>query len=177
MKASRLLLVFFASLILAAPVIAEDGKKTEKGGTPPPPAKKEINWQAYDQGLTLAKKQNKHVFIDFTAKWCGWCKKMDKEAFANDQVIALLNNDFVAVRVDGDSENILNVDGYKISEKNLARSDFGVRGYPSFWFLKSDGTKLGNLAGYQTTENLLKTLTWVKDYQYDTTRTEQRSHP
>ena len=79
----------------------------------------------------------------------------------------------VPVRVDGDSPHELDVDGYKITEKSLTRSEFGVRGYPSFWFLKPDGTKLGKIDGYRTKDFMMEALTFVKDYKYDSTKTKQ----
>jgi thioredoxin-related protein len=139
------------------------------------PAEKsgEITWMEYDAGLKKAREENKHVFIDFTAKWCGWCKKMDRETFKEPDVVKLINESFVPVRVDGDSPNELDVDGYKITEKSLTRNEFGVRGYPSFWFLKPDGTKLGKIDGYHNKDYMLEALTFVRDYKYDTTRASQ----
>jgi len=32
-----------------------------------------------DNALAQAKAENKHVFIKYSASWCGWCKKMDKQ--------------------------------------------------------------------------------------------------
>ncbi|MDH4156924.1 MAG: DUF255 domain-containing protein [candidate division Zixibacteria bacterium] len=170
MTVLKAFLTIALTLVLAAAVTAvEKGDKGEKDSSREATNSK-IDWRDYDDGLVLAKKTDRHVFIDFTAKWCGWCKKMDKEAFADTTVINILNNDFVPVKVDGDSENMLDVDGFKITERNLARGEFQVRGYPAFWFLKPDGTKLGMLPGYQTTSNLTKALEYVRNYQYDSTR-------
>lgn len=168
LKLSTLAIVFFC---LAAATTGTD-KKDEKS-TPQVPEKEEkIHWQPYDKGVQLAKKENKHVFIDFTAKWCGWCKKMDKDAFSDENVIKILNDDFVPIKVDGDSKKVLEIDGYRISEANLAKMEFKISGYPAFWFLKPDGSKLGLLKGYQPTDELLHALEYVKEYKYDTTRTE-----
>ena len=133
---------------------------------------KTIEWLAYDVALEKAAREDKHIFIDFTAKWCGYCRKMDREVFTDQRIIDLLNNDFVSVKVDGDSKNELDIDGYKITESNLTRQEYGVRGFPTFWFLKSDGTRLGPLGGYHPTEVMLEALTWVKERRYDSTTTE-----
>jgi thioredoxin-related protein len=167
MKILRILTALCLVTVLAMPLVAGD-KDVEKKSN-------EINWLAYDVGLALAKKENKHVFIDFTAKWCGWCKKMEKEAFIDEVVVGLIRDHFVPIRVDGDSKKVLDIDGYKISEKNLTRSQYGVTGYPAFWFLKPDGTKLGLLKGYQATDALRGALEYVKDYRYDSTRTNKES--
>ncbi len=143
------------------------------GSKPAEEPKKEIVWHAYDAGLKKAKEEDKHVFIDFTAKWCGYCKKMDRETFSDQRVIDILNNDFVPVKVDGESKKELDIDGYKITERNLAIQEFGVRGYPTFWFLKSDGSKLAPIGGYRPTDYMLEALTFVKEHKYeDSTATE-----
>lgn len=163
-----LFLCFFA-LTLWADEDKENGQKQEpKKAT----NSKEISWMSYDLGLDKAKTEDKHVFIDFTAKWCGWCKKMDKETFSRPEVIEMLNNNFIPVRVDGDSNRELNINGYKITERNLTRHEFGVRGLPAFWFLKSDGTKLGVIRGYKPADYMMEALAYVKDYKYDSTRTK-----
>ncbi len=164
-----LILVALSSLALAD----KESKKTEPPKTTEPAEKQEgIQWTSYDKGLERAKAEEKHVFIDFTTSWCGWCKKMERETFSRPEVIEMMNENFIPVKVDGDSRNELNVDGFKITERNLTKREFGVRGYPTFWFLKPDGSKLGSLSGYKPTNVMMEALAFVKDYKYDSTRTE-----
>jgi thioredoxin-related protein len=167
--AHLLLPLSFFALIAWADTQKEGDKKQ-------PPEKKadnkEIRWMSYDVGLEKAKADQKHVFIDFTAKWCGWCKKMDGETFSKPEVIQMINDNFIPVRVDGDSKREMNINGYKITEQNLTRYEFGVRGFPAFWFLKPDGTKLGAIQGYRNADYMMEAFTFVKDHKYDTTHTE-----
>jgi len=168
MKPSKTLTMTLILLLMAVVLMAGDDKA---GQADDPAEEKEIHWYDYDNGLSLAKEGGKHLFVNFTTSWCGYCKKMDKEAFADSAVINLLNTDFVPVKVDGDSKKALDIDGYKTTERDLSRKEFRVRGYPTFWFLKSDGSKLANLRGYQTKDYLMQALTYVKEYKYDTTKT------
>jgi len=173
MKFFRQLALMSLFLFLTAGFVLADGEtKNEKADTPKKEVENnEIVWISYDEGLAKAKEEDKHVFIDFTTSWCGWCKKMDKETFSRPEVIELVNDHFVPVQVDGDSKNLLDIEGFKITEQSLTKTEFGVRGYPTFWFLKSDGTKLGNISGYRDTKTMMEALTYVKDEQYDTTKT------
>src|SRR5690349_5093161 len=59
-----------------------------------------LNWQ---QVLKKAKKEKKYIFVDCFTTWCGPCKKMDKEVYANDSVGDLLNAKFISVKVQMDS--------------------------------------------------------------------------
>ncbi len=168
----QLVLIALFAIFAVGFVLAEGETKKEKAESPD---NDEIVWMLYDEGLAKAKEEGKHVFIDFTTSWCGWCKKMDKETFNRPDVIKLVNENFIPVQVDGDSKKMLDIEGFKISEKSLTKTEFGVRGYPTFWFLKSDGTKLGNITGYKDTKTMMEALTYVKDEKYDTTKTSAPS--
>ena len=118
---NRVLIIALSMMLLLLVINLTAADKTTANSTD-----KEIQWMSYEDGIKKAKEENKHVFINFTTSWCGYCKKMKKEAFANDSVISLLNKDFVAVKVDGDSKKELDIDGYKIN----------CPGNPFFNFLK-----------------------------------------
>jgi len=111
-----------------------------------------LKWLKYDKALELGKEQNKHVLVYFTTAWCGYCKKMKKTTFTDPEVMKLMNGDFVLAVVDGDSKSKLKVtdkDGkaQEMTEQELTRA-FGVRGYPTFIFLKPDGTTIAPISGY-----------------------------
>jgi thioredoxin-related protein len=166
MKLLKISFVLLIAVLLSLPVLADDKKAEDKPETPATVDANGIQWLSYDEGLAKAKKEGKHLFLDFTAKWCGYCKKMDKTTFIEPEIVALLNRDFVAVKVDGDSDKELDIDGFKITEKNLSRYEYIVSGFPTFWFLDSEGTKLGAVRGYQPADNLKNTLEYVKEKKY-----------
>lgn len=166
----KILKIFLSIIVILSFSIigAENSKKIKS-------ASKTINWYSYVDGLKKAKEENKQIFIDFKTGWCGYCKKMDREAFADSSIVSLLNNKFIAIQVDGDSRKEIEIDGYKITEKNLTRKEYGVSSYPTFWWLESDGTKIGNQVGYVPIEWMLGALEYVINKEYDTTKTNQGS--
>ncbi|MEA3296768.1 MAG: thioredoxin family protein [candidate division Zixibacteria bacterium] len=163
------LLIFVAGLIVAA-----DSKEKMPRDEGANSKQDEISWFAYDEGLVKAKDEDKHLFVNFTTKWCGYCRKMNKTTFADNEIIEMMDEDFIAVKVDGDSKDTLEIDGYKIIEKNLTRYEYRVRGYPIYWFLKPDGTKLGSLRGYQHKNVLKQALEFVSERKYDSTKADTR---
>lgn len=160
-------LTLAALLVLVAAAVLIAGNDDKPAA--PVAAPGSIEWLSYDVGLERAQKENKHVFIDFTAKWCGYCKKMEAETFSQPEVITMINENFIPVKVDGDSQKELDIKGYKITESNLTKQEYGVRGYPTFWFLKPDGTKLGAISGYRPANVMMEAFTFVKEEQYDST--------
>jgi len=132
-----------------------------------------IKWLPYPDALKKARKENKHVFVHFTATWCGWCKKMERETYTDTTVIKLLDKNFVCSKVWGDTDTLFNIDGYQITQRALAQTQFGVRSYPTLWFVSPSGGKVGPVPGYRPADQLTKVLEFVRDYQYDTTRTQK----
>lgn len=106
-----------------------------------------INWVKYDDALSLAKKQNKHVIVNFTTSWCGWCKKMKASTYIDSAVVRMIKSNFVAAKVDGDSYGTLNIDGGQITERGLT-IQYGVSGYPTTWFLEPDGKRIAPAPGF-----------------------------
>jgi uncharacterized protein len=53
-----------------------------------------------DEAFRLAQEQNKPVMLFLSAFWCGYCQRMDQEAFSETENIALLKAYFVSIRVE-----------------------------------------------------------------------------
>jgi thioredoxin-related protein len=126
-----------------------------------------LNWLSYNEGLALAEKENKYVLINFYTDWCGYCKKMDKETYSNEEVKSILNENFVIVKVNAESENKVIENGEEISERELARL-YQVSGYPTTWFLESNHSQIAPLPGYVTTEQFIPVLNYIGEGWYKT---------
>lgn len=124
-----------------------------------------INWQRYDQGLEQAKKEKKKLMVFFYTDWCGWCKRMNSSTYTDEEVKKLLAKDFVSIKVNGDSQNMISVDSAKITEKQLT-SRYVTRGFPTLCFLESNAEKIFCQAGYLDARQLSPVLGYLGDDWY-----------
>ena len=60
-----------------------------------------VDWHPWGEAaFAKAKKENKPVFLSIGYSTCHWCHVMEKESFEDDEVAALMNEHFVAIKVD-----------------------------------------------------------------------------
>lgn len=78
--------------------------------------------------LARAKAENKLVFIDCYAVWCGPCKFMDANIFPDEAVGKYHNTHFINLKYDMEQPY-----GIKVKQK------YEVKGYPSYLYLNGDG--------------------------------------
>lgn len=150
-----IILIFFFSFHL---LWGGESKEKEKNT--------DLIWYRYDLGLKKAEKGKKHLLLYFYTKYCGYCRKMEKNTFSDQRVKEILNDNYVSVRVDAGSRNKVKFDGSQITERELALK-YRVRGYPSNWFLKPDGEKIAPVIGYIDPKKFLYILEYVKDDTYE----------
>jgi thioredoxin-related protein len=113
-----------------------------------------IQWKEYTEGMKMAKSRNKPVFLYFHAEWCTYCKKMESTTFKDEKISAYLNENFISISIDTDKDTEIS-------------NQWKVRGLPTIWFLKPDGTKLDNLPGYVDEEYLSKVLAYIHSGTYE----------
>lgn len=176
---SLLLMLLAAAAITALSLSANEGAKPKKqDGTYASTTSKTdgagLVWYPYPDALKKSKKEGKHLMVHFTATWCGWCKKMEKETYTDSSISKLLSRDFVLSKVWGDQDSLFDIDGYQITERLLGQTQFGVRSFPTLAFISPEGAKLGTLPGYRKAPELLRVLEFVRDRKYDTTRTQNQ---
>jgi uncharacterized protein YyaL (SSP411 family) len=62
-----------------------------------------VAWQEWGpEAFTLATAQDKPILLDIGAVWCHWCHVMDRESYEDPGLAAVINQYFIAVKVDRD---------------------------------------------------------------------------
>ena len=110
-------------------------------------------------------KKKKPILIDFSADWCGWCVKMDKEVFSSPEVDRILSRDYITIRINVDANGKLVYRGKRYTPNELS-AHFGVTGLPTCVFLESNGSVITAVPGYVEKKNFIPILTYLKDSCY-----------
>jgi hypothetical protein len=94
-----------------------------------------INWHEWgDAAFARAKSEDKPILLDIGAVWCHWCHVIDRESYENAEIAKIINEHFVAVKVDRDERP--DVDSrYQSAVSAIS----GQGGWPLTGFLLSDG--------------------------------------
>lgn len=98
-----------------------------------------------DKAFERAKKEDKLVFVDVYADWCGPCRMMDANTFSNEEVRTLLAEKFVILKVDADA----NLD---------AAQEFGTGSLPTLTVLTADRAPIVKEPGYHPPEEFMELL-------------------
>ncbi len=94
-----------------------------------------INWYTWsEEAFEIAKKENKPILVDVGAAWCHWCHVMDEETYKDPEVVKLVNENFIPIKVDRDE--MPDVDRML---QNAVFTLTGESGWPLTAFLTPDG--------------------------------------
>ncbi len=62
-----------------------------------------VDWHEWSEAAFIkAQREDKPVLLDVGAVWCHWCHVMDRESYEDPDIAALINEQFVAIKVDRD---------------------------------------------------------------------------
>ena len=62
-----------------------------------------MKWHPWgEEAFALARSEDKPILLDIGAVWCHWCHVMDRESYEDPEVAALINQHYIAVKVDRD---------------------------------------------------------------------------
>jgi thioredoxin-related protein len=113
-----------------------------------------LSWKEIQQ---KAKKQKKYIFVDCYATWCGPCKKMDREVYANDSVGSLLNAKFISVKVQMDSTKADNdfIRSWYKTAKEMGKT-YRIAVYPTFLFFSPNGEVVYKDFGYKKSSKFIQ---------------------
>src|SRR5215467_3655949 len=94
-----------------------------------------VQWHEWgEEAFTTAKRENKPILLDIGAVWCHWCHVMDRESYDDPELARIVNENFIAVKVDRDERPDID-SRYQAAVSALS----GQGGWPLTAFLTPEG--------------------------------------
>ena len=94
-----------------------------------------VHWRPWSQAaFQQAQEEDKPILLDIGAVWCHWCHVMDVESYENQEIANLINQNFVAIKVDMDERPDIDR-----RYQEAVRALTGQGGWPLTAFLTSEG--------------------------------------
>lgn len=110
-----------------------------------------VTWsQSYEVGTKVAAMEKSPVLLFFTAAWCPWCRKLEREVLAEPKISSELRK-FVCVKLDVDKN------------PGVAMA-YGVVSMPRIIIINTQGEIIGDWLGYRTADEFLQLLADIRPY-------------
>jgi thioredoxin-related protein len=109
------------------------------------PVLAQVNFEniSFAEALVKAKNENKKLFVDVFTTWCGPCKRLDSDVFANKAIGERMSKDYICLKID--------------NEKNPDRvsvAKYGIKAYPSMLVINPEnGELIKKILGYRSAES------------------------
>lgn len=109
----------------------------------PAPARADgVRWRGdYAKALKEAAETDRPLLLNLGTDNCFWCKQLDARTFKDAELVKLLNERFIPLKIDGERN------GYLVKELK-------IQSYPTLVFAAADGTILGFREGFVEADKL-----------------------
>ena len=105
-----------------------------------------VAWRPWSQTVfNEARARKKYVLLDLGAAWCHWCHVMDATTYRDPEVLRLIREHYIPVRVDQDTR------------PDLSRR-YEAYGWPATIVMDADGNDIGKMRGYRDPVRFAATL-------------------
>lgn len=140
-------------------------------------AQEKVKWYSIEEAIELARENPRVLVIDVYTDWCGWCKRMDANTFADPAVAETLNTHFYPVKLDAEGK-----EDVVIGDRTFKFVDNGRRGYheiaavvtkgrlsyPTISYVDGQGKVLEASPGYKDAEQFKVYLAYYQEEAYKT---------
>jgi thioredoxin 1 len=144
------ILIFFLFFIACTTTKVNHSKSNEKN-LPIETEEVNSNYLVFEKSTLLkdalekAEKENKPVFLHFSAQWCLPCREMEKNVFTDSEVALFYNKNFINVKAMDEDQN-----------GKFLQEIFSVKGFPTLLYIDKNGVEKDRVIGGLGIEKMLK---------------------
>ncbi len=99
----------------------------------------------WEQALEKASKEEKLIFVDAYAEWCGPCKRMAANVFTQTEVGDFYNANFINLKIDMEKP-----------ENETFRKQYPVAAFPTLYYIDFTGEVVQKVKGAQTVDGFIQ---------------------
>jgi thioredoxin-related protein len=104
-------------------------------------------WIPISEAQHLAAESEKLIYVDVYEIGCKYCRAMDREVFPDSTVRQVMDANYIPVRLNGNSTEIISFGGKEYSSKEFAQ-DKGAFVFPTSLILDTKGNVIKRRTGY-----------------------------
>lgn len=161
---------FLSILFLTCSSCSVEGDAAEKGSQ----EQDHSFWVTLEEAQRQAVDEGKYILLDVYTDWCGFCRRMNKETYADERVQNAIDRYFYAVRINAESRQKVSFQDDTYSMEELAHA-FGVASFPTTIFISPEGEPVASQPGFIEAGRFHKMLSFVGSESYQTQTFQQYS--
>lgn len=126
-------------------------------------AQEKVNWLSFEKGIEMNKANPKPILISIYTDWCGWCKKMDKETYTNPIIAKYINENYIAIKLNGEGKDPITYKEYTFKQNQQGNTKYhelsaaltnGKLSYPTTVIMSKEEKLLDRIPGFLTPKKM-----------------------
>ncbi len=123
----------------------------------------EIKWLTLDEATKEIKAHpTKPVLVNIYTTWCGFCKRLDKETFADAKVADYVNKNYIAIKFDAETKEMVKFNGINYTYIAAAKVNYfayaitnGQLSYPATVLMDGNGEMSKLVLGFRSVNDFM----------------------
>ncbi len=142
----------------------------------------ELKWYSFEEAVALSKENPKKLLIDIYTDWCGWCKKMDAEAYSNEHLVKYISEHYYPVKFNAEQREDVEFNDHTfkfVSSGRRGVHELAVAltnnqlSYPTTVFMDEEFRIIQPIAGYYKAKDFHPILEYFGENIYTDTSWEE----
>ena len=114
-------------------------------------------WRTLEVAQQEAAESNKLIMVDVYEVGCKYCRAMEREVYPDTTVRVVMDQGFIPVKLDGNSEEMITFNGNEMQAKEFAQSK-GAYAFPTVIVLTAQGEVVKKRTGFMNVDELRQFL-------------------